>query len=136
VKLDLSNPMDRNRAAAYFQKLTDESAKIELKKFHPSKTLSQLRYLSVCYKVISAETGYRIDEVKKLLKDSSGDIMTYRKDGHVFYKSAADLDDTLEMTNWIDWIRSFGLDKGIYIATPEEYITNQFEIDKELNYVK
>jgi len=40
------------------------------------------------------------------------------------------------MTNWIDWIRSFGLDKGIYIATPEEYITNQFEIDKELNYVK
>ena len=41
--------------------------------------------------------------------------------------------DTKQLTDFIDWVRTFAGMHGCYIPTPDEYIQNQFDIDREIN---
>jgi len=40
--------------------------------------------------------------------------------------------DSKELTEFIDWIRDKAGMSGFYIPTPEEYLINRFNIDKQL----
>jgi hypothetical protein len=41
--------------------------------------------------------------------------------------------DTKQLTDFIDWIRTYSSMQGCYIPTSEEYLMNRFEIDKEIS---
>lgn len=136
MKLDLSNSIDKQRATTYIGKLMDKEAKIELKEVRPKRSLNQNSYLHVCFSIIALETGYSLQEAKTVLKRAYGDGMVYEKHGQKFLRSTADL-DSLEMTHFIDWLRSFALDQfDCYIPTSEEYLENQFMVDKEIERVR
>jgi len=136
MKLDLSQSFDLNKGALYFEKLKDKQAKIELKEFRQSRSIPQNSYLHVCFTILANETGYTIEEIKSITKREFGSFMVYEKNGHKFLRSTAHL-DTLEMTEFIDWLRQFASDQlGCYIPTSEEYLVSQFEINKQLEHVR
>jgi hypothetical protein len=79
-----------------------------------------------------AETGYTLDEAKELFSHQLPDLMRYEKNGLSFRKSTAEL-DSKQMTVLIDKIREMAMEQlGIYIPTSEEYLINQFQINREL----
>lgn len=136
MKLDLSIEYQKSRFIAYVQKLLDKEAKVELKEYRPQRSLSQNAYLHVCFGLIAQETGFTIEEAKTVLKREFGSFLVYEKKGTKFLRSTADL-DTKEMTNFIDWLRSFAMDQlGVYLPTPEEHISCAFELEKQLENVK
>lgn len=125
---------DFELAYEYFMKLAESNSKINLTKIKTKRTVSQNAYIHVCFGIICMETGYSIQEAKTVLKREYG--LVYEKNGNKFLRSTADL-DTGEMTGFIDWIRQFAhVQLGAYIPTPDEYIQNQFEIDKQLEHIK
>ena len=134
--LDLSKELDKKKAESYFEKLMKDGAKIELKKVQEKRSINQNSYLHVCVAMICQESGYTIEEGKTELKRQFGKYFIYEKNGSKFLLSSREL-DTVQMTEWIDWIRQMAIDTlGIYIPTPEEYIQNQFEIDRQLINVR
>jgi len=134
MRLDLSKNIDRTRAAAYMNKLIEKGAKIELKQFKPKRSLSQNSYLHLALSIIANESGYSLAETKTLMKRQYG--LMYEKNGQKFLKSTSQL-DTKEMTDFIDFLRSFSLEQlGAYILSPEEFLENQFYVLKELDHVK
>lgn len=133
MTFDFSNPSDTEKAYDYLMDLVDKGAKTKITRIKTKRTVSQNSYIHVCLGLICAETGYSMQEAKTVLKREHG--LTYKKNGNVFLKSTADL-NTGEMTAFIDWIRNFSLDQlGAYIPTPDEYLQNQFEIDKQLEHI-
>jgi hypothetical protein len=85
---------------------------------------------------VALELGYSLHEVKTLLKREYGEGMFYTKNGQKFLKSTSDL-DSLEMTHFIDWLRAFSMDQfGCYIPTSEEYLENQFQLQKQTQYAR
>jgi len=134
--LNLQKDFDKQRATTYIGKLMDNNAKIELKEIKPKRSLSQNSYLHVCFSLVALEIGYSLQEVKTVLKRQYGEGMIYEKNGEKFLKSTSDL-DSLEMTHFIDWLRSFSLDQfGCYIPTSEEYKLNQFELQQQTQYAR
>ena len=131
MKLDLSKDFDRNKAQAYFKKLCDKKAKIELKEFYAKRTLDQNAYFHVCVSMFADFSGYTNEEMKTMLKREFGDFMIYDKNGHKFLRSSAEL-DKMEMIEFVDWIRRLAAEQGCYIPTSEEYIQHQFDIEKQL----
>jgi hypothetical protein len=136
MKLDLSKSFDLNKATLYFEKLKEKNAKIELKEFRQSRSLSQNSYLHVCFTILSDATGYTIEEIKTITKREYGSFMVYEVKGNKFLRSTSTL-NTLEMTSFIEWLRHFANDQlGAYIPTSEEYLQSEFEISKQLEHIK
>jgi hypothetical protein len=134
--LNLSNEIDKKKAESYLEKLMEDGSKIELKKVQEKRSINQNSYLHVCAAMICQESGYTIEECKIELKRQFGKFFIYEKNGHKFLLSSRDL-DTVQMTEWIDWIRQMAIDTlGIYIPTPEEYLQHQFELDRQLINVR
>ncbi len=130
MKLDLSNQIDQKRAESYLAKLIEKQARIEIKKFYAKRTLSQNAYFHVACTILSDYSGYTVDEMKIIIKDQL-EFMTYTKHGHKFYVSSADL-DKIKFMALVDYTRDFGDQNGCYIMTPEDWLENQFIIEKEL----
>ena len=138
MKLDLSQPFDLQKAHEYFNRLVAEGAKIELKKFTPKKdrSVDQNKYLHVLLGYIALETGYSIEQAKVLMKRTFGSFMIEVINENKFLVSTADL-DTVQMTEFIDFIRLHASEEmDIYLLTPEQHEQHEFEIAKELQYVK
>lgn len=137
MKLDLSKELDKKRATVYFNRLLEEGRKVEIKRLYDSRTLPQNRYLHVVISFFCMETGYTIEEAKQLLYNNFGSFMVYEKNGVVFTRSSSDL-TTQEMTELIEWIRNVACfeNLGVYVPTPEEYITMQFEVEQYIEQVK
>ena len=133
MKLDLSKDFDLGKFKAYSEKLIKTNAKIELKKIQNKRSIDQNSYLHLCISFFCNESGYTLEEGKTVLKREFGGFMIYEKDGNKFLRSSADL-DTLEMTEFIEWIRNIACyeNLGVYVPTPQEYIENQFIIDQQL----
>lgn len=135
MKLDLSNDIDKKRAEIYFKKLQQKEAKIDLKEVKPRRSISQNSYLHVCFSIMALETGYNLEEIKVLLKRTYGEGMIYKKNGHKFLRSTADLNKE-EITYFIDWLRDFSQKEfDCYIPTSQEYLENQFMIDKQYEHL-
>lgn len=135
MKYDLSIPIDRQRFMKRVEYLFDNSKKLELKEIRKPKSINQNSYLHVVLQLFGIYHGYTLEEAKTLLKRqynaSNIGSFTYEKNGTKFLRSCADL-NSKETTDWIEWIRNLSSQNGNYIATPEEYLSNKFSIDREI----
>lgn len=131
MKLDLTNPFDINKAKTYFNKLMEQGKQIELKEVRKVRTIKQNAYTHVCITLFAIEFGYNLEEAKTHLKRNC-DFMRYEKNGETFLKRTRDM-NTKELTEFIEWIRTYSSQQGCYIPTSEEYINQRFEIDKEID---
>ena len=129
--LDLSNTIDAKKAENYLSKLMESKSKIELKKIIPNRTLKLNSYLHVCISLYAIYFGYTIYEAKIFLKREC-QFMTYEKKGLKYLKQTSKLDN-LECSKFVEWIRNFSSQKGLYIPDAEEYKANQFNIDRDIN---
>lgn len=133
MKYDLSLPLDKNKARLAFEKHLKKGNKIELKKINPTRSISQNNYLHVCISLAAIHFGYSLEEMKIVFKRESN--MYYEKFGQKFLLSTADL-KVDEMTGFIDYIRTKCGQDGCYIPTSEEYLSNKFSIDREIELQK
>ena len=137
MKLDLSIDYDLERFRAYSEKLISKQAKTEIKEIKPKRSISQNSYFHLCISFFCNEVGYSLSEGKTVLKREFGKFMVYDNKGNKFLTSSADI-DTNQMTEFIEWVRNIACfeNLGVYVPTPEEYIMNQYQIDRELQYLK
>ena len=137
MKLDLSLDFDKKKFISYSEKLIADGAKCEIKVLRPKRSISQNSYLHVCIGMFCQETGYSLEEGKVVLKRQFGKFLVYEKDGFKFLRSTSDC-DTLEITEFLEWIRNEACynSLGIYVPTSTEYLENQFQIDRQIGYVK
>jgi len=132
--LDLSKTIDNKKFRDYANLLISKEYKVSLQKIIPKRTIQQNKYLHVCITLFAIEFGYTLEESKTLLKRLC-DFMKYEKNGNKFLKKTSLLDSS-ELTKFIEWIRNYAGVNGLYIPTSEEYISNRFEIDKEIEKSK
>lgn len=130
MKFDTSKPFDKNKAITRFKLLLDKGANIELSEIKPRRTVRSNAYLHVCISLCAIEWGNTLDEQKTDLKRAC-EFMRYEKNGKSYLKRTRDL-DTKQLGEFIEWIRNYAGQEGLYIPTSEEYIMHQFEIDKEI----
>ena len=132
--LDLSKTIDNKKFRDYANLLISKEYKVSLQKIIPKRTIQQNKYLHVCITLFAIEFGYTLEESKTLLKRLC-DFMKYEKNGNKFLKKTSLLDSG-ELTKFIEWIRNYAGMNGLYIPTSEEYISNRFEIDREIEKSK
>ena len=131
MKLDFSNPLDKQKGITYFKKLLEGCKNVELKALMPKRTIKQNSYLHVIISLYSITFGYTLLEAKTDLKRECS-FMRYEKNGNWYLKETSKL-TTKELTDFIEWIRNYSSNDGLYLPTPEEYLSNKFSIDKEID---
>ena len=131
MKYDLSNHLDKNMADVYYEKLKSVGSKIELKKIGMKRSLSINSYLHVCITLFAIEFGYTLSEAKTLLKREC-DFMTYEKNGIKFLVETSKQNND-ECSLFVNWIRNYSSEQGLYIPDAEEYKENRFNIDREID---
>ena len=132
--LDLSKQIDKKKFKEYGDFLLNKEHQVQLQKIISKRTIQQNKYLHVCITLFAIEFGYTLEEAKTLLKRLC-DFMRYEKNGNKFLKKTSILDSG-DLTKFIEWIRNYAGMNGLYIQTSEEYISNRFEIDKEIEKSK
>ena len=130
MKYDLQNELDRNRLFSRLDALLKKECIIELKEVKKSRTLSQNAYLHVCISLFAIEFGYDLENAKHILKCACP-FMHEFKDEIKIVKQTRKL-NTKELTDFIEYIRTFSAMQGCYIPTPDEYIQNRISIDNEI----
>ena len=131
MMFDLSNQTDVKKAENYFRRLNEGKYKIELRKIIHKRSISLNSYLHVCISLFSIEFGYTLEESKTLLKRLCS-FMIYEKKGIKFLKKTSKLDN-LECSKFVEFIRNYASQQGLYIPDADEYLSNKFNIDKEIN---
>ena len=130
MKYDLSNTNDLSRFNTKVAYLIENQKKIDLKVVNSIRSLSQNKYLHVLFALFGIECGLTLEESKTLVKRSCP-FMIYSKHGNTFLKKTSKLDKK-EMTDFIDWFRTWSAQKGIYLLTSDEYIMQHLFIDNEI----
>ena len=123
----------------YVDKLRKTECIVELKQIRKPRTIQQNKYLHVIISLFAIEAGYTLDEMKTVLKREC-DFMRYRKSSgfekiEIFLKKSSQL-NTKELTDWIDWIRNYAGQAGIYIPSPDDYLRNWAEIERTIEQQK
>ena len=131
MKYDLANPLDALKYKAYANKLLTDKKKVELKALQLKRSLSNNAYLHVVISLYSINFGYTLAESKVFLKRECS-FMRYEKKGIVFLRETSKMEDK-EVCDFTDWIRTYSVKNGLYIANPEEYKQNRITIDKEID---
>ena len=129
--LDLAIPEDLKKAELYFKTMVISKFKIELKRILPNRSISLNSYLHVCISLFSIEFGYNLEESKTLLKRKCS-FMIYEKNGLKFLKKTRELNNQ-ECSEFVEFIRNYAAQHNLYIPDADEYKTNKFNIDKEIN---
>ncbi len=127
MKYSLNREQDRIAVQVRLNKLKADECVIELTKLNPKRTIAQNKYIHVLFSLFGIEFGYTLDESKTLLKRECS-WMTYEKNGKRFLRHTSQM-KTDELTKFIDWIRTYSAQAGLYLLTPEEYSNNYTEID-------
>jgi hypothetical protein len=131
MKYDLSKPMELNRFKARLTMLEKSKKVIELKEVKPIRSLSQNAYLHVCIALFGIEFGYHLEDAKQLLKRSCSFMHYLDAESNMHTVKTREL-DTKQLTDFIDYIRTFSSMQGCYIPSPEEYIENRTYIDNAI----
>ncbi len=132
---DLSKKADLETVKFKLNKYTKGKKVIELKLKTVKKTVYQNRYVHVLINLFAIEFGYTKKESKTVLKREFGEFMIYGKGKDKFLLSIANMTkDQLQV--WIEWIRNYSAGNGLYLLSSEEYIENQFAIDREIEKAK
>lgn len=128
---DLSKQDEQRNAEFYFAKLIKENALIDLSKAKRKRSVTINRYLHVVISLFAIEFGYTLEEAKTLLKRKC-EFMVYEKRGMLFLKKTSNLDN-LECSEFIEWIRNYASQNGLYIPDADEYKANSYNIDREIS---
>ena len=128
---DTTKQIDRNRLFSRLDALLNNGCTVELKEVKKRRTIAQNAYLHVCITLFAIDYGCDIENAKYILK-ANCPFMHEWKDDTKIVKQTRKL-DTKQLTDFIDWVRTFAGMHGCYIPTPDEYIQNQFDIDREIN---
>ena len=129
--LDLSNTADVKKSEVYLLKLIEGKSKIELKKMQTTRTIKLNSYLHVCITLYAIHFGSTLEEAKTDLKRLCS-FMVYEKNGSKYLKETKKLNND-DCSKFVEWIRNFSAQNGCYIPDAEEYKTNRYTIDKEIN---
>jgi hypothetical protein len=131
MRINPRNEYELKKGIKHFEKLCKGNVPFEVTKKRKRKSVSNNSYLHVCITLFAIEYGYNLEEAKTLLKRNCY-FMVYVKNGSSFLKRVRDMDDA-ECADFTTWIRNYSSKQGLYIPTPEEYVLNQYEIDKQIN---
>ena len=131
MKLNLSNIVDQKKAVTYLTKLLEGEKLIELKEIKKVRTLRQNAYLHVIITLYAIHFGSTLEEAKTDLKRECS-FMRYENNGRHYLKSTAKL-DTKELTEFIEWLRNYSSLNGCYLPTSEEYLSQKFDIDRDID---
>ena len=135
MKYDLTIAKDRHDFINRTSVLIHEGVKVELTKTRAKRSIKANAYLHVVFTLWAINYGDTLDEAKTDLKRDYG--LTYIKPNGKKYLGKTSKMNTKELTTFIDWIRNRASKKGgFYIPTSEEYLINQFNIDKEIQQHK
>lgn len=104
---------------------------VELKRKIKRRSIPLNSFLHVCISIFAIEYGYTLEEAKTLLKRKCS-FMVYEKNGIKFLKKTSKLDN-LECSKFVEFIRNYASQQGLYIPDASEYQQKQFEIDKEIS---
>lgn len=130
MKYDLKNEFDRNKFYSRLDALLNKECIIELKEVKNCRTLSQNAYLHVCISLFAIEFGYDLENAKHILKSACSFMHEFKEDIKIV-KQTRKL-NTKELTDFIEYIRTFSSMQGCYIPTPDEYLQNKIVIDNEI----
>lgn len=128
---DLSKKADLETVRFKLNKYHSEGKVIELKLKTKKKTINQIKYVHVIINLFGIEFGYKREEAKTLLKREFGHFMIYQKGKDKFLLSLADITKD-QMQVWIEWIINYSAGNGLYIPSSEEYLENQFNIERQI----
>lgn len=127
---DTSKPNELKELEARKEYLVSRGAVIELKEKREQRSIPHNAYFHVVCSLLGLHTGYELEEIKKLLKEHFG--YTYEKNGKVFLKSTAKMDDK-ELAEFIEKIRNLSSKYyGYEIPDANEYKLNRYAIDREI----
>lgn len=119
MKYNLANQIEVERATTYLALLTKQKKVVDVKAVRPGRSLNQNSYLHLLLGYFGSHFGYTIDEAKIIYKRQVNDgIYVYKKNGHAFLRSSADL-DTAEMTKTIDRFKEFSKEQGLPLPAAE-----------------
>jgi hypothetical protein len=131
MKFDLNNTFERNKYDTYSDKLKLSNSKVELKKLGANRTIPLNSYLHVCISLFAIEYGYTLAEAKTMLKRLC-EFMVYEKNGEKFLIETSKQNND-ECSRFVEWIRNYSSQQGLYIPDADEYKENKFSIDKEID---
>ena len=133
-KYDLSKLDDLRDFKTKCEYLVGNQKKVDLKAIRKARSMSQNSYLHVCISLFAIEFGYTLEESKTFLKRECS-FMIYEKNNSVFLKQTSKM-NSKELTEFIEWLRNYASENGLYIPSSEEYIENRFNIDQEIDKFK
>ena len=128
---DTTNIVQSNDLKLKVKEYISKGYTVELKRKIKRRSIPLNSFLHVVISIFAIEYGYSLDEAKTLLKRKCS-FMVYEKNGMKFLKKTSKLDN-LECSKFVDFIRNYASQQGLYILDAEEYKLKQFEIDKEIN---
>ena len=128
MKYNRLDKFQENKLQARLKATKDKM--VEFKEVRQKRSVNQNAYLHVCITLYAIEFGYTIEEAKTHLKRNC-EFMKYEKKGEIFVKRTRYM-DSKELTNFIDWLRTYASQNGCYIPTSEEYLTNRVSIDNQI----
>lgn len=131
MKFDLDSSIDIMRFKERTNYLLSKRSKVELNQTRKSRTIKQNSYLHVCISLYAIEFGYTLNEAKTDLKRLCS-FMVYEKNNSRYLKETKKL-STKELTDFIEWIRGYSANNGLYIPDAEEYKTHKFSIDRDID---
>lgn len=131
MKYDLTKSTDLISVQVRLNKLKSDGSVVELTKVTPKRTIQQNKYIHVLFSLFGMEFGYTLDEAKTLLKRECS-WCTYEKNGKKFLRHTSQM-QTDELTKFIEWIRNYSAQAGLYLPTSEEYLEAQIYIDNQIN---
>lgn len=131
MKFDLNNEIDLKRFKERCKYLVGKCSKVELNQTREARSIKHNAYLHVCISLFAIEFGYTLKESKTLLKRECS-FMIYEKNGKRFLKETSK-QDSKELSYFIEWIRNYSAQKGLYIPDAEEYKSNKFNIDRQID---
>jgi len=134
MRYNLASNIEVNKALAKLNYCIENERVIELKEVRRRRTIKQNSYIHVLFTLFGIEYGYTLEESKTLLKRLCP-FMVYVKNGEKFLRSTRDM-NTKELTDFIDWVREYAGQNGLYLPTPEEYLINQNEINRDIEINK
>ena len=133
MKYNLKKEIDQQNARTYLDKLIETESKVELKKMHRKRGISQNAYLHVLLTLWGNEHGYYMNESKDEIKRALG--YTYKKEvvsletGELvtreFFKETSKM-DSRELSIFIEKFRDWSSATcGLYLPSVEDYLQEQ-----------
>ena len=131
---DSSISSDEKKARVKFEKLISDKKKFTLTEKGRKRTIRQNSYLHALLQLYSIEYGDTLHFCKQDLKLRCP-FMHFEKDGFTYVVSSSGM-DTKPLSEWIEWIRNFAGQEGIYLPNADEFGRDWDKYESEIEKFK